>query len=495
MGDSTRSSWAIFAGGILLGSAAAAGAAYAATASLISKQEQHHRNVALQQQEFDKVRAKSPLRRSSRPTRTSTPPNHQYQPQDANRAQVLEEGPGPVGSPRVEWLAREDVDHDDSYYNGPTTSSLPEHWQSFNTAAGGAGSFSRQTGGLSAAAEPSMTNLAGLSAANQSPEPPLNGNYEAAAQHSPGLDLVRSVAVASTSSHHFNNPGSTALVSQMPGSPLAQHKLIMPSSADKLADTGKAIEQAATMYDDYCRVITPENLLTEESEEVCAMLVECLELRRKWLFKPQLTPEQRRHEQEAAVPADVDPEPFSYRPLPRSNHTYAMVDGVVRVWPDKRSVPGQDLFPLPGTAADFFTDMHRVLRYASLGPVKSFCHHRLMLLEQKFNLHVMLNADKEFLAQKSAPHRDFYNVRKVDTHIHHSACMHQKHLLRFIKSKLRKEPDELVIFRDGKWLTLKEVFESLRMTGYDLNVDTLDMHADKNTFHRCVGGASWQQYS
>jgi hypothetical protein len=43
-------------------------------------------------------------------------------------------------------------------------------------------------------------------------------------------------------------------------------------------------------------------------------------------------------------------------------------------------------------------------------------------------------------------------VRKVDTHIHHSACMHQKHLLRFIKSKLRKEPDEVVIFRWGGWL-------------------------------------------
>lgn len=57
----------------------------------------------------------------------------------------------------------------------------------------------------------------------------------------------------------------------------------------------------------------------------------------------------------------------------------------------------------------------------------------------------MLNADKEFLAQKSAPHRDFYNVRKVDTHVHHSACMNQKHLLRFIKSKLRKEPDEVMI--------------------------------------------------
>ncbi len=49
-----------------------------------------------------------------------------------------------------------------------------------------------------------------------------------------------------------------------------------------------------------------------------------------------------------------------------------------------------------------------------MGPVKTFSHHRLLLLEQKFNLHVQLNADKEFLAQKSAPHRDFYNVRKVE---------------------------------------------------------------------------------
>ncbi len=59
----------------------------------------------------------------------------------------------------------------------------------------------------------------------------------------------------------------------------------------------------------------------------------------------------------------------------------------------------------------------------------------------------------------------FSYTHQVDTHIHHSACMHQKHLLRFIKSKLRKEPDEVVIFRDGKYLTLREVFESLQMTG------------------------------
>lgn len=36
---------------------------------------------------------------------------------------------------------------------------------------------------------------------------------------------------------------------------------------------------------------------------------------------------------------------------------------------------------------------------------------------------------------------DFYNVRKVDTHVHHSSSMNQKHLLRFIKSKMKRSPD------------------------------------------------------
>ena len=37
-------------------------------------------------------------------------------------------------------------------------------------------------------------------------------------------------------------------------------------------------------------------------------------------------------------------------------------------------------------------DMHWMLRVISLGHVRTFTHHRLLLLEQKFNLHVMLNA-------------------------------------------------------------------------------------------------------
>lgn len=49
----------------------------------------------------------------------------------------------------------------------------------------------------------------------------------------------------------------------------------------------------------------------------------------------------------------------------------------------------------------------------SPGPVKSLCFKRLQLLEARFNLHVLLNHDAELAAQKSVPHRDFYNVRKV----------------------------------------------------------------------------------
>ena len=62
--------------------------------------------------------------------------------------------------------------------------------------------------------------------------------------------------------------------------------------------------------------------------------------------------------------------------------------------------------------------------------------------------------------------------------------MNQKHLLRFIKQKLKRHGNDIVIFRDGRFLTLEEVFASLSLTAYDLSIDTLDMHADSTTFHR-----------
>ncbi|KAF8777706.1 AMP deaminase 2 like protein [Argiope bruennichi] len=131
-----------------------------------------------------------------------------------------------------------------------------------------------------------------------------------------------------------------------------------------------------------------------------------------------------------------------------------------------------------------FDDMHLVCAMITDGPLKSFCYRRLSYLYLKYQLHVLLNEMTELAAQKAVPHRDFYNIRKVDTHVHAASCMNQKHLLRFIKRTMKKYPHEVVCESKGKKLTLQEVFDTLNLTAYDLSVDVLDVHADRNTFHR-----------
>ncbi|KAJ7274151.1 hypothetical protein C8J57DRAFT_1314792 [Mycena rebaudengoi] len=101
------------------------------------------------------------------------------------------------------------------------------------------------------------------------------------------------------------------------------------------------------------------------------------------------------------------------------------------------------------------------------------CIRRLKYLASKFTMYSLLNEFQELSDMKVLP--DFYNLRKVDTHVHHSSSMNQKHLLRFIKSKMKRSPNDVVIFRDGAELT---------SPAYDLSIDTLDMHAHSDSFHR-----------
>ncbi|OMO97581.1 hypothetical protein COLO4_14507 [Corchorus olitorius] len=161
--------------------------------------------------------------------------------------------------------------------------------------------------------------------------------------------------------------------------------------------------------------IAPTEVPSADEVEAYVVLQECLEMRRRYVFR------------EAVAPW----------------HYFEMQDGVIHVYPNKDS--REELFPV-ADATTFFTDLHHILRVIAAGNIRTLM---------------------------SSPAKSS-----------RTTCMNQKHLLRFIKSKLRKEPDEVVIFRDGTYLTLKEVFESLDLTGYDLNVDLLDVHADKSTFHR-----------
>ncbi|XP_021731135.1 AMP deaminase-like isoform X3 [Chenopodium quinoa] len=297
------------------------------------------------------------------------------------------------------------------------------------------------------------------------------------------------------SSQENNSPDSKVIVQKSPALPIGyeNHNTMQDQKSRVAACERKAIldlpanveidmpstvaggNDAETILPLKAPIPVPLNV---EEEEVQRLLRDCLELREAYVYKEQVAPWNKPVDSTASGKIE---DPFHFSPVEKTNHDFRMEDGVVHVYASKDDM--EELFPVP-SATQFFTDMHQVLKVVSNGNVSSACYHRLRFLEEKFRLYLLVNADREFLAQKSAPHRDFYNIRKVDTHIHHSACMNQKHLLRFIKSKLRKEPDEVVIFRDGKYLTLKEVFESLDLTGYDLNVDLLDVHADKTTFHR-----------
>lgn len=56
--------------------------------------------------------------------------------------------------------------------------------------------------------------------------------------------------------------------------------------------------------------------------------------------------------------------------------------------------------------------------------------------------------------------------------------MNQKHLLRFIKKTLKNHAVEVVTCsKNGETMTLREVFQSMNLTTYDLSVDMLDVHA------------------
>lgn len=184
--------------------------------------------------------------------------------------------------------------------------------------------------------------------------------------------------------------------------------------------------------------------------------------------------------------APTDPEEFDFAKceIPGSHDwVYRMDDhGVYQVY--ENDAEGRKPIVEVPTLREYFIDLDFVLGVISDGPTKSFAYRRLKFLASKYTMFSLLNETQETAAMKRVPHRDFYNVRKVDTHVHHSSSMNQKHLLRFIKSKMKRYPNDVVIFRDGHELTLEQVFRSLGLDAYELSIDTLDMHAHQDSFHR-----------
>lgn len=167
------------------------------------------------------------------------------------------------------------------------------------------------------------------------------------------------------------------------------------------------------------------------------------------------------------------------------NYQLRMHNGVMHVYKTKEDMEAEKPLDFPYVnLPQFINDLNLMCAMIADGPLKSFCYRRLSYLTSKFQLHVLLNELRELAAQKAVPHRDFYNIRKVDTHVHAASCMNQKHLLRFIKKMMKMHAEDHVFMVGDKLMTLEEVFSTMNITAYDLSVDMLDVHADRNTFHR-----------
>lgn len=238
-----------------------------------------------------------------------------------------------------------------------------------------------------------------------------------------------------------------------------------------------------------------EQKITDEVEEVSKGLHEMINIRKKYIYGHFYPWEKPTVDQVFQVPksdtilntdsyGNLKTPALPYDPFDLnvektdSKDTFEMKNGVYTVKSDdgvNYKVPSFD---------EYFEDFTKLMDFSQQASARTHCFKRLKVLDLKFQLHNQLHSTDELMEQKNVPHRDFYNVRKVDTHVHLASSMNQKHLLRFIKKKIKESPDEKVISRDGKTLTLKQVFESLNLTPYDLSVDTLDVHADNSIFHR-----------
>ncbi|XP_062860805.1 AMP deaminase 3b [Trichomycterus rosablanca] len=256
--------------------------------------------------------------------------------------------------------------------------------------------------------------------------------------------------------------------------------------------------QRVTISGDYCAGITVEDYELAAKSLLKALLIREKYCRFAYHRFPRTTAKflssasNKIWSEEEDVLQDSTPcpaegeDPYSMEDIPQNlNYSLKMKDGIVYVYETAEDLSQNKPHCLPYPDMETFTiDMAHVLAMIADGPTKTYCHRRLNFLMSKFYLHEMLNEMAELKELKMVPHRDFYNVRKVDTHIHAAACMNQKHLLQFIQETYKTEAERMVMDNRGKKMTLKQVFENLKMDPYDLTVDSLDVHAGRQTFHR-----------
>uniref|UniRef100_A0A8C1RYJ7 AMP deaminase n=1 Tax=Cyprinus carpio TaxID=7962 RepID=A0A8C1RYJ7_CYPCA len=254
--------------------------------------------------------------------------------------------------------------------------------------------------------------------------------------------------------------------------------LISPSSTCSSISQNFPEYQRVTISGDYCAGIT-----VEDYEQAARSLLKALFIREKYSKLayhrfPWTTAKFLRNAanemwtEEYEILPDICPcpgegqDPYSMENIPDNlNYQMKMKDGIIYVYENTEALSMNKPRCLPYPDLETF----------AIDMISNQYHHKI----QQFSLSAysrILRSKAVFLLSTVRP--------TVDTHIHAAACMNQKHLLDFIQTTYKTDAERVVLEKAGVKLTLKQVFNNLNMDPYDLTVDSLDVHAGRQTFHR-----------
>ncbi|KAL6940189.1 hypothetical protein ACO0QE_004084 [Hanseniaspora vineae] len=112
---------------------------------------------------------------------------------------------------------------------------------------------------------------------------------------------------------------------------------------------------------------------------------------------------------------------------------------------------------------EFIKDYDRVSEFIDefcQGYYKTYVTKKNNYLLNKFELYTNLCSNLEIQQTKMIPHKDFYNVLKVDPDLLINGCFSIHQLNNFVMEKLRTESKKIVVELDGQRKTLGELFKT-----------------------------------
>lgn len=170
---------------------------------------------------------------------------------------------------------------------------------------------------------------------------------------------------------------------------------------------------------DYRRVHIASAESSDLDLAIASKIRRAIALREKWLYNREVPewldfPEPRHSDYTVFVPPPYDPfEPNLAGP---SEHVCHWKDGIVAAYSDKKCVMRRKPQFHGRRLVEYAQDLSELTDIINDPECRSFCYRRLVLLQERFNMYIILNEGQERLAQIAVPHRDLYNVRKVDVH-------------------------------------------------------------------------------